>query len=259
MVESKTLINKQLKNSKDKIKIRLKKYIKLGLHYGHLKKEWNAKMVRYLNTSLFKFDPKKHYIKLAATEEQLRKARLYLQKARCKGKIILFVGTRKRISKMLKKRALSCRSFYVNYRWLGGMLTNWRTIRKRIRRLRVLEMLEKYHTLEYYPKKESSRLRRELTRLKIYLEGIKKMSYLPDVVIFVDQKHEMTAIKECRKLKIPTISLIDSNCDPDLCEIGIPGNDDSLRGIDYILYRLSKAIKRAKLIARAKQLKIVKK
>jgi len=247
MTESKNLINQQLKNSKDKIKLRLKKYAKLGLHYGHLKKDWNAKMVRYLNVSLFKADPKKHYIKLTTTDQQLQKARLYLRKARSEGKIILFVGTKKRISKIVRKRALSCGSFYINYRWLGGMLTNWRTIRKRIRRLRVLEMLEKYRILNYYPKKESSRLRRELSRLKIYLEGIKKMSYLPDVVVFVDQKHEMTAIKECRKLQIPTISLIDSNCDPDLCEIAIPGNDDSLRGIDYILYRLAQAIKPTKL------------
>jgi small subunit ribosomal protein S2 len=221
---------------------KLARFFKVGLHYGHKKKEWNPKMVPFLFYSFPEVDREHHFINLYETQKYLNKACHYLRTASLKRKVILFVGTKKRLANAIQQEAMRCGAFYVNYRWLGGMLTNWKTIQKRIRRLKVLETLQAYGILNYYPKKQSALLKRELEKLNNYLAGIKNMPYLPDVVVLIDQEHELTAIKECKKLRIPIISMIDTNSNPDLVDIGIPGNDDSVKAIRYILYRLAKAI-----------------
>ena len=220
---------------------KLARFFKVGLHYGHKKKEWNPKMVPFLFYSFPEVDREHHFINLYETQKYLNKACHYLRAASLKKKVILFVGTKRRLSSTIQQEAMRCGAFYVNYRWLGGMLTNWKTIQKRIRRLKILETLQSYGILNYYPKKQSALLKRELEKLNNYLAGIKNMPYLPDVVVLIDQEHELTAIKECRKLKIPIISMIDTNSNPDLVDIGIPANDDSVKAIRYVLYRLSRA------------------
>jgi small subunit ribosomal protein S2 len=227
---------------------KLARFFKVGLHYGHKKKEWNPKMVPFLFYSFPEVDREHHFINLYETQKYLNKACHYLRAASLKKKVILFVGTKRRLSSTIQQEAMRCGAFYVNYRWLGGMLTNWKTIQKRIRRLKILETLQSYGILNYYPKKQSALLKRELEKLNNYLAGIKNMPYLPDVVVLIDQEHELTAIKECRKLKIPIISMIDTNSNPDLVDIGIPANDDSVKAIRYVLYRLSRAITGPKLI-----------
>lgn len=221
---------------------KLARFFKVGLHYGHKRKEWNPKMVPFLFYSFPEVDREHHFINLYETQKYLSKACQYVRAASLKQKVILFVGTKRRLATTIQQEAMRCGAFYVNYRWLGGMLTNWKTIQKRIRRLKVLETLQAYGILNYYPKKQSALLKRELSKLNHYLEGIKNMPYLPDVVVLIDQEHELTAIKECKKLKIPVISMIDTNSNPDLIDIGIPGNDDSVKAIRFILYRLAKAI-----------------
>jgi small subunit ribosomal protein S2 len=221
---------------------KLARFFKVGLHYGHKKKEWNPKMVPFLFYSFPEVDREHHFINLYETQKYLNKACRYLRAASLKKKIILFVGTKRRLATTIQQEAMRCGAFYVNYRWLGGMLTNWKTIQKRIRRLKVLETLQAYGILNYYPKKESAKLKRELEKLNNYLIGIKNMPYLPDVVVLIDQEHELTAIKECKTLQIPIISIIDSNSNPDLVDLGIPGNDDSVKAIRYILHRLARAI-----------------
>lgn len=221
---------------------KLARFFKVGLHYGHKKKEWNPKMLPFLFYSFPEIDKEYNFINLYETQKYLSKASRYLRSASIKGKVILFVGTKKRLASAIQQEAMRCGAYYVNYRWLGGMLTNWKTIQKRIRRLRILETLQTYGILNYYPKKESAKLKRELEKLNHYLTGIKNMPYLPDIVILIDQEYELTAIKECKTLKIPIISILDSNSNPDLVDIGIPGNDDSVKATRYILNRLSRAV-----------------
>lgn len=226
---------------------KLARFFRAGLHYGHKKKEWNTKMFPFLFHSFTQKNTRNHFINLYETQKYLNRAAKYLRQSSANKKIILFVGTKKRFASTVQQEAMKCGAFYINYRWLGGMLTNWKTIQKRIRRLKVLETLESYGILNYYPKKEASNLKRELEKLSNYLGGIKNMKYLPDVVVLIDQKHELTAIKECKTLQIPVISLIDTNCDPDLVDIGIPGNDDSVKAVRYILHRLGRAISKKRL------------
>jgi len=151
----------------------------------------------------------------------------------------LFVGTKRQASSLIAQEAQRCNSYYVNHRWLGGMLTNWVTLKSRIKRLKGLEQEEADEVFSKLPKKEASLRRKELDKLRKHLNGIKNMERLPDVVVIVDQKREITAIRECRKLGIPIISILDTNCDPDLVDIPIPGNDDAVRSIKLILNSLT--------------------
>lgn len=217
-----------------KINRKLAQFLKVGLHLGHKKNQWNPKMLRYI----YKSQRDYHIIDLYQTQKCLERACDYAKKATRKNKQFLFVGTRKPIAKIIENEAKRCGAFYINYRWLGGILTNWSTIQKRISRLNFLETLEAYNIFKDYPKKEAAQLKRELDKLRKYLTGIKKMSQLPDVVFLIDQQREMTAIKECKKLGIPIISIVDTNCDPDLISIPIPGNDDSVKAIKFVLHKL---------------------
>ena len=208
-----------------------KQYVKASVHYGHRPKEWNPKMAPYILYEKYGY----HIFDLVKTSKLLKLAGNVLQKKAEKGGKFLFVGTNKLSSSIVAKQAVRTNSFYINYRWLGGMLTNWSTIQKRIERLKYLEEQENQGNFENLSKKEYSNLRKEMDKLKRLFNGIKNMSSLPDAVIFTSQLKDSLAIQECLKLGIPTICLVDTNCDPDLIPYPIPANDDSSSSVNFIL------------------------
>jgi small subunit ribosomal protein S2 len=183
-----------------------------------------------------------HIIDLVQTAQLIEDAYDYVRKSSEQGKRFLFIGTKRQASGIIAQEAHRCGANFVNQRWLGGMLTNWETIRNRVERLKELENLESSGAMDRRPKKEASVLRRELGKLQKYLGGIKTMRKIPDVVVIVDQRREYNAIQECQKLGIPIISLLDTNCDPDAVDIPIPANDDAIRSIKLILGKLADAI-----------------
>jgi small subunit ribosomal protein S2 len=166
----------------------------------------------------------------------------YMRTQSEQGKKFLFVGTKRQAAGIIAQEALRCGSHYINQRWLGGMLTNWATIKTRAERLKDLERREETGALDLLPKKEASMLRREMTKLQKYLGGIKNMRKVPDIVVIVDQKREYNAVQECEKLGIPIVSMLDTNCDPDVVDIPIPANDDAIRSIKLIVGKLADAI-----------------
>jgi small subunit ribosomal protein S2 len=208
-----------------------KQYVKASVHYGHRPKEWNPKMAPYILHEKYGY----HIFDLVKTSKLLKLAGNVLEKKAQKGGKFLFVGTNKISSSIIAKQAKRTNSFYINYRWLGGMLTNWLTIQKRIDQLKYLESEELSGNLELLSKKEYSAKRKEMDKLKRLFNGIKDMSTLPDAVIFTDQLKDSLAIQECLKLGIPTICIVDSNCDPDLVPYPIPANDDSSASVNFIL------------------------
>jgi len=215
--------------------ITLAQLLEAGVHFGHKAYRWNPKMFPYIYTERNKI----HILDLVQSAQLLKEANLYVRSAAEKDKVFLFVGTKRQASSLIAQEAQRCNSYYVNHRWLGGMLTNWVTLKSRINRLKSLEQEEVDEVFTRLPKKEASLRRKELDKLRKHLNGIKNMEQLPDVVIIVDQKREITAIRECRKLGIPIISILDTNCDPDLVDIPIPGNDDAVRSIKLILNSLT--------------------
>jgi small subunit ribosomal protein S2 len=208
-----------------------KQYIKASVHYGHRPKEWNPKMAPYILYEKYGY----HIFDLVKTSKLLKLAGNILQKkAEKKGKF-LFVGTNKLSSSIIAKQAKRTNNFYINYRWLGGMLTNWSTIQKRIDRLKYLEEQELNGNFDTLSKKDYSAQRKEMDKLKRLFNGIKDMTSLPDVVIFTNQLKDSLAIQECLRLGIPTICIVDTNCNPDLIPYPIPANDDSSSSINFIL------------------------
>jgi small subunit ribosomal protein S2 len=183
-----------------------------------------------------------HIIDLVQTAQYLEEAYAYLRQASEQGKKVLFVGTKRQAAGLIAQEASRCGSYFINQRWLGGMLTNWTTIKTRVERLKDLERRDESGALDRLPKKEASTLRREMEKLRKYLGGIKLMRKPPDIVIVVDHKREYNAVQECQKLKIPIVSLLDTNCDPDSVDIGIPANDDAIRSIKLIVGKLADAI-----------------
>jgi len=183
-----------------------------------------------------------HIIDLVQTAELMEEAYSYMRTASEQGKKFLFVGTKRQAAGIIAQEAARCGSYYVNQRWLGGMLTNWETIKTRVERLKDLERRDESGALDLLPKKEASVLRRELGKLQKYLGGIKLMRKVPDVVVIVDQKREYNAVLECEKLSIPIVSMLDTNCDPDVVDIPIPANDDAIRSIKLIVGKLADAI-----------------
>jgi len=209
-----------------------------GVHFGHQARRWNPKMEPYIFTERNGV----HIIDLVQTAQLMDEAYEYTRSASEQGKRFLFVGTKRQAAGIVAQEASRCGSYYVNQRWLGGMLTNWTTIKTRADRLKDLERRQETGVLDLLPKKEASVLRRELERLQKYLGGIKVMRKIPDVVLIVDQKREYNAVQECQKLGIPIISLLDTNCDPDLVDIPIPANDDAIRSVKLIVSKLADAI-----------------
>nr|NP_038382.1 ribosomal protein S2 [Mesostigma viride]Q9MUS8.1 RecName: Full=Small ribosomal subunit protein uS2c; AltName: Full=30S ribosomal protein S2, chloroplastic [Mesostigma viride]AAF43823.1 ribosomal protein S2 [Mesostigma viride]WKT08235.1 ribosomal protein S2 [Mesostigma viride]WKT08341.1 ribosomal protein S2 [Mesostigma viride] len=216
----------------------LEEMMEAGVHFGHQTRGWNPKMSSYIYGNRNGI----HLIDLVQTARLLSEACDFLFNAAKEGKEFLFVGTKSQASDIIASEALRAESHYVNQRWLGGMLTNWSTIKTRIRKLKDLEQKEKNGILDTLPKKEAAVLKRQLYKLRKYLSGLQDMKYLPDVVIIVDQKREINAVKECIKLGIPTISLVDTNCDPTLADLPIPANDDAIRSINLLVSKLADAI-----------------
>jgi small subunit ribosomal protein S2 len=208
-----------------------KQYVKASVHYGHRPKEWNPKMAPYILYEKYGY----HIFDLVKTSKLLKLAGNILEKKAEKNGKFLFVGTNKLSSSLIAKQAKRTNSFYINYRWLGGMLTNWATIQKRIDRLKFLEEQEVNGNFETLSKKDYSSQRKEMDKLKRLFNGIKEMSSLPDIVIFTNQLKDSLAIQECLKLGIPTICIVDSNCNPDLIPYPIPANDDSSSSVNFIL------------------------
>lgn len=208
-----------------------KQYIKASVHYGHPPKEWNPKMAPYILYAKYGY----HIFDLVKTSKLLRLAGNVVEKKADKGGKFLFVGTNRLSSSIISKQAQRCDSYYINYRWLGGMLTNWSTVQNQITRLKNLEEQELNGVFDTLSKKEYSRKRKEIDRLRRLFNGIKDMTSLPDIVIFTNQIKDALAIQECLKLGIPTICIVDTNCNPDLVPYPIPANDDSSSSINFIL------------------------
>lgn len=218
--------------------IRLSQLLEAGVHFGHKAYRWNPKMFPYIYSEVNNI----HILDLVQSATLLKEANNFLQTAASKKKTFLFIGTKRQASTVIAQEATRCNSYYINHRWLGGMLTNWATLKERIERLKSLEQQEADNIFNLLTKKEAALRRKELQKLRRHLEGIKKMDKLPDIAIIIDQKREMTAIRECRKLGILVVSILDTNCDPDLVDIPIPGNDDALRSIKLILNSLTDSI-----------------
>ncbi len=218
--------------------VSLKELLDSGVHFGHQTRRWNPKMSTYIYTARNGV----HIIDLVQTAQLLDEAYTYLKKAAENGKKVLFVGTKRQAAGIIAQEAARCGGFYINQRWLGGMLTNWETIKSRVGRLKELEELEESGNLDLRPKKEASVLRRELGKLQKYLGGIKDMRRIPDVVVIIDIRREHNAIKECEKLNLPVISMLDTNCNPELVDYPIPANDDAIRSIKLIIGRLADAV-----------------
>ncbi|MEN9206415.1 MAG: 30S ribosomal protein S2 [Thermostichales cyanobacterium BF4_bins_65] len=218
--------------------VTLPQLLEAGVHFGHKASRWNPKMRPYI----FAERNGIHIIDLVQTARFLNEAYEYVRTAAEEGKRFLFVGTKRQAAGIIAQEALRCNSNYVNQRWLGGMLTNWATIRTRIDRLKELEEMEASGLMSRLPKQEASRLRRVLQRLQKYLGGMKTMRRLPDIVIIVDQRREANAVQECIRLGIPVVSLLDTNCDPDLSDVFIPANDDAIRAVKLIVGKLADAI-----------------
>lgn len=223
--------------------IKIAQLLKAGVHFGHKTPRWNPKMFPYIYMERNGI----HILDLVQTSQLLQEACDFVQLAAEQGKTFLFVGTKPQAAELIKEEALRADSFYINHRWYGGLLTNWQTVKGRIQTLHTLEAQEEtiFPTL---PKKESASLRKELTKLRSQLNGVKNMSGVPDIMIVIDQNYELTAIREAIKLNIPIISMLDSNCDPDLIDIPIPGNDDAISSIKIILEALTDSIRLLSLI-----------
>jgi small subunit ribosomal protein S2 len=218
--------------------ITLAQLLEAGVHFGHKAYRWNPKMFPYIYTERNNI----HILDLVQSAQLLKEANLYLQLAAEQGKTFLFIGTKRQASSLIAQEAKRCNSYYVNHRWLGGMLTNWITLKSRINRLKELEQQEADQIFNFLPKKEGSLRKKQLEKLRKYLNGVKNMDKIPDIAIVIDQKREITAVRECRKLNIPIISILDTNCDPDLVDIPIPGNDDAVGSIRLILKSLTDSI-----------------
>ena len=215
--------------------ISLAQLLDAGVHFGHKAYRWNPKMFPYIYTERNNI----HILDLVQSAQLLKEANSYVQSSAEQNKTFLFIGTKRQASALIAQEAKRCNSYYVNHRWLGGMLTNWVTLKSRIARLKTLEQQEADQVFNLLPKKEASLRQTELDKLRKHLDGVKNMDRLPDVAIVIDQRREITAIRECRKLGIPVISILDTNCDPDLVDIPIPGNDDAVRSIKLILKSLT--------------------
>jgi len=209
-----------------------------GVHFGHQASRWNPKMFPYIYTEQNGI----HVIDLVQTARLLTHAHNYVQKAAKEGKKFLFIGTKRQAAGIIAEEALRSESYYVNHRWLGGILTNWSTVQARVEYLKELNQREESGELDRLPKKESALLRREHDKLRQNLGGLTKMSQVPDIAIVVDPKREATAIAECKKLGITIISILDTNCDPNVVDIPIPANDDAVRSIKLIISTLANAI-----------------
>lgn len=216
----------------------IKQFLEAGVHFGHQTNRWNPKMEKFI------FGEKNgiYIIDLEKTKDALEKAREFMKDVTRAGSYILFVGTKKQAQAIVKEQALQCGMFYVNERWLGGTLTNFSTIRKSVKKLVDLENTKTDGTYEAVSKKEKAHINKEIEKLNKTLEGIRNMDRLPGALFVVDSKKESIAVREANKLSIPVVALVDTNCDPDMIDYVIPGNDDAIRSISLITSLLTESI-----------------
>ena len=218
--------------------ISMKKLLEVGVHFGHQTKRWNPKMAPYIFTSRNGI----YIIDLQKSSKKIDDAYKAMNEIAEKGGKVLFVGTKKQAQEAIKEEAERCGMFYVNERWLGGMLTNYKTIQTRIKKLRELEKMEEEGVFEVLPKKEVIKLRALKEKLEKNLNGIKEMPELPGAIFVVDPRKENIAIQEAARLGIPVVGIVDTNCDPDELDYAIPGNDDAIRAVKLITGAMATAI-----------------
>ena len=218
--------------------ISMKQLLEAGVHFGHQTRRWNPKMATYIFTERNGI----YIIDLQKTVKKLEEAYFFVRDMAAAGESILFVGTKKQAQDAIKEEAERCGQFYVNSRWLGGCLTNFKTMRSRVERLEKLEKMEADGEFDLLPKKEVMLLKKEMGKLQTNLGGIKKMKSMPGVMFVVDPHNEEIAVKEARKAGIPVVAITDTNCDPDVIDYVIPGNDDAIRAIKLISSVIANAV-----------------
>lgn len=218
--------------------ISMKQLLEAGVHFGHQTRRWNPKMAPYIFTERNGI----YIIDLQKTVKKVEEAYNFVRDISAQGGTILFVGTKKQAQEAVKEEAARCEMYFVNERWLGGMLTNFQTIQKRINRLRQLEDMEAKGTFEVLPKKEVITLRHEMERLQKFLGGIKNMGRIPGALFVIDPRKERIAVAEARKLGIPIVAIVDTNCDPDEVDVVIPGNDDAIRAVKLLTAKMADAV-----------------
>lgn len=218
--------------------ISMKQLLEAGVHFGHQTRRWNPKMAKYIFTERNGI----YIIDLQKTVRKVDEAYEFVRNVAEDGKTVLFVGTKKQAQEAVKEEAIRSGQYFVNERWLGGMLTNFQTIQKRIHRLKELEAMETDGTFDVLTKKEVMQLRHEMSRLEKYLGGIKEMRKLPGAIFIVDPRKERIAVAEARKLNIPIVAIVDTNCDPDEIDYPIPGNDDAIRAVKLLTEKIADAV-----------------
>lgn len=222
--------------------ISMKQLLEAGVHFGHQTRRWNPKMGKFIFTERNGI----YIIDLQKTVGKVDEAYYFLRDVVAEGKSVLFVGTKKQAQDAIKDEAIRSNMFYVNERWLGGMLTNFKTIEKRIQKLEELQRMEADGTFDVLPKKEVSKLKGEMAKLDRFLGGIKDMKDIPGALFVVDPRKERIAIAEAKKLNIPIVAIVDTNCDPDEIDFPIPGNDDAIRAVKLLTAKMADAVIEAK-------------
>ena len=225
--------------------VSMKQLLEAGVHFGHQTRRWNPKMAPYIFTERNGI----YIIDLQKTVKKVEACYSFLRELAAQGGTVLFVGTKKQAQAAIKEEAERCGMFYVNERWLGGMLTNFKTIQTRIKRLHDLEKMEEEGTFELLPKKEVIVLRHEMAKLEKYLGGIKDMKKLPSALFVIDPRKEHNAILEARKLHIPIVATVDTNCDPDEVDYLMPANDDAIRAVRLLTSKMADAVLEGKASA----------
>lgn len=220
------------------LNVTMKMLLEAGVHFGHHPRRWNPKMAPYI----FGERGGNYIIDLQKTRQMLQRAYEFLRKTAAEGGCVLFVGTKKQAQEIVAEEAKRCGQYYVNNRWLGGMLTNFQTITRSISRLRQLEEMEAKGIFNELPKKEVLSLLREKARLEKNLSGIKEMARLPSAVVVVDTRIERIAVAEANRLKIPVVAIVDTNCDPEVIDYPVPGNDDAIRSIRLLVSTFANAV-----------------
>jgi len=221
------------------VEISMKELLEAGVHFGHQTRRWNPKMKEYI------FGERNgiHIVDLQKTLKMFRDAARYVSELAAQGRAVLFVGTKRQAQEAIAEEAKRSNMFYVNNRWLGGTLTNFATVQKSIKRLRELKAMKEDGRMAQLSKKEAARLDRELKHLQANLEGIEGMTTLPDALFVIDSSSEDIAVRESRRMGIPVVAIVDTNCDPDLVDVVIPGNDDALRAIKLFTSKIADAVK----------------
>ncbi|WP_141433442.1 30S ribosomal protein S2 [Bacillus sp. 03113] len=222
--------------------ISMKQLLEAGVHFGHQTRRWNPKMKKYIFTERNGI----YIIDLQKTVKKVEEAYNYVKELAGNGGTILFVGTKKQAQDSVKEEAIRSGQYFVNHRWLGGTLTNFETIQKRISRLKDIERMDEDGTFDVLPKKEVVQLKKEQEKLEKFLGGIKEMKTLPDALFIIDPRKERIAVAEAHKLNIPIVGIVDTNCDPDEIDVVIPANDDAIRAVKLLTAKMADAILEAK-------------